>query len=244
MLRKVQNILIIVSLLFLLVFLNLFLKNPASPATSPEPQASKSPSDPFSDEIAFFQDELTRTDLPEEARASVEAKFEGISMMATHRVEALTSAPTKPAILPATPTFVGTSFEFPDGIYLDPLDIPLPIAKAGVTVLTFWKKNTEERPYRIFSGYLRDDPQQGIIMIPQFHSPIFHQYDTPEKTGGVTIIAENGLIITLQAETGALYYFDAAQEWFVDANGSPLPTYTPSPTPVLTQTPAPMYPAP
>lgn len=244
MLRKVQNILIIASLLFLLVFLNLFLKSSTSPATNPEPQASKSPSDPFSDEIAFFQDELTRTDLPEEARTLVAAKLEGVSISATKRAEGTAVHPSLETIEAVkTQEALPGDTKLPDGIDPSP-NHPVPVLKVLAEVLASWKKTTDERTYFIYSGSLREDAQQGAIMVQNPRTFEFKQYDTPEKTGGVTIIAENGLIITLQAETGALYYFDAALEWFVDTNGSPLPTYTPSPTPVLTLTPAPMYPAP
>lgn len=235
--RKLQNILILAGLLFLLVLLNLPLTSQTNPGVTPEPRATKAPIDPFIHSITFFQTELARTDLPEEARTLVAAKLEGESIAGTQRAEGLTSAPTRPAIPPATPTFVSSSFEFPDGIYLNPLDIPLPVLQADVTVLTSWKKTTEERPYRIFSGYLENDPSQGIIMVPQLQSPLFHQYYTPERSGGVSVIAENGLVLTLQSTTGALYYFDVALEWFIDLQGTPLPTYTPSPTPIPTITP-------
>ncbi len=237
--RKLQNILVIAGLLFLLVFLNLPLTSQANPGATPAPPATKAPIDPFVDSITFFQEELTRTDLPEEARVLVEAKLEGESMAATQRAEGMTSAPTKPAIPPATPTFVGTSFKFPDGIDPNPPYIPLPVAQADVTVLTSWRKTTEDRPYLIYSGYLMNDPQQGIIMVPQLQSPLFHQYYTPERSGGVTVIAENGLLLTLQSTTGVLYYFDVALEWFVNLDGTPIPTYTPSPTPTPTITPTP-----
>ncbi|GAB4579767.1 MAG: hypothetical protein Fur0022_25060 [Anaerolineales bacterium] len=244
--QKLQTLFIVIGLLFLLVLLNLPLTSQADPGTTPEMRDTKVPIDPYLEDISFFQTELAQTDLPEEARALAEAKFEGVAMAATQRVEAMTSAPTRPAIPPATPTFVGSSFEFPDGIYLNPLDIPLPVLQADVAVLTFWKKNAEERPYRIFSGFLESDPEQGIIMVPQLQSPQFHQYYTPERTGGVSVIAENGFILTLQSTTGALYYFDVAREWFVNLEGTPLPTYTPSPTPIPTitptSTPLPPYP--
>ncbi|GAB4581665.1 MAG: hypothetical protein Fur0022_44140 [Anaerolineales bacterium] len=244
--RKLQNILILAGLLFLLVLLNLPLTSQTNPGITPEPRATKAPIDPFIHDIRFFQTELARTDLPEDARALAEAKLESVSMAATQRVEGMTDRPSKETIEAMPTIFVSEGMTFPDGIELNPLDIPLPVLQADVTVLTSWKKTTEERPYRIFSGYLENDPEQGIIMVPQLQSPLFHQYYTPERSGGVSVIAENGLVITLQSTTGALYYFDVGLEWFVDLEGTPLPTYTPSPTPIptITPTPTPMPPYP
>lgn len=238
--RKLQNLLLIATLLFLLVLLNLPLNTQANLGLPPTPRATKAPIDPYIDSITALQQELARPELSKEERALLEAKLFSESLMATQRAEGLTSVPTRPSIPPATPTFVVSSgFKLPDGIDPNPPYIPIPVARALVEVLTSWRKTTGDRPYLIYSGYLKNDPQQGIIMVPQLESPQFHQYDTPERTGGVSVIAENGLVITLQSTTGALYYFDVAVEWFVDLKGTPIPTYTPSPTPTSTITPTP-----
>lgn len=246
--RKLQNILIILGLLLLVAILNLPLTSQANPDLPPTPRATKAPIDPDINSITAFQEELARPDLSEEERALLEAKLSSLAMMATQRAEGLAIRPSRETI-EAMPTYpVSEGMTFPDGINPNPPYIPIPVAQALVEVLTSWQKTTGDRPYLIYSGYLKNDPQQGIIMVPQLQSPLFHQYYTSERTGGVSVIAENGLVITLQAESGALYYFDVAQEWFVDANGMLLPTYTPSPTSIPTSTPTitpgPMYPAP
>lgn len=236
--RKLQNILIIASLLFLLLLLNLPLTSQADPGVTPEPQTTKAPIDPYIEDISFFQTELARTDLPEEARTLAEAKLEGVSMAATQRVEGMMARPSIETIEAIPTIYIGDGMKLPDGIEPNP-EPPIPVSRALVNVLTYWKKTTEARTYFIFSGSSREDSLQGAVMVQNPQTYQFKQYDTPERTGGVTIIAENGTVVTLQSTTGALYYFDADLEWFTDLDGTPLPTYTPSPTPTPTITPTP-----
>lgn len=221
---------------FLLVLgiLNTSLVGKASTNIINVTKATKAFFDPDIDQITMYQELLKTPGLSSDVRNSLEGKLQVISRLATDRADAILNPPNTSVVRTPGSTSVINTYKIPDGIN-NSTDSPLP--RNVVTVLNSWRKTAENRYYLVYAGFLWHDTEQGVIFLlnPSTHN--FIQYNTPGSSGGVRVIEERGAIIVLQSTKGTLYYFDAAAEEYVNAEGTPLPTNTPLPptaTPIIT----------
>jgi hypothetical protein len=64
-----------------------------------------------------------------------------------------------------------------------------------------------------------------MVLVFQPGMSNINRYLTPRKSGSVKVIAAQYTFLTLQAENGDIFYFDAAIEQFIDSLA--VPTITP-----------------
>ena len=97
---------------------------------------------------------------------------------------------------------------------------------------TKWLVPFEDHEIAVCPGSTKSNPSQGVVRISHWTArgrmvSIPDQQIYPaRRTGRLRIIDANGVIATLQAEDGALLYFDAAGRTFVDGpqvEGTPAP---------------------
>jgi hypothetical protein len=165
--------------------------------------------------------------LPSDTRTLLEGKLNSIGLAATQRVEGLTNQPTRPSIMRETPQNVEGS-KLPDGIDNNP---SFSFSESEFTVNNEWRKTTPDQYYVIFAGFLTIDPNQGALYV--LHNlpsgiPEFILYITPDLHGGVRVVAENNIIITIESTDGTFFYFNAVTDQYVNAQGTPFPA-TPTP---------------
>jgi len=234
--KYLYSIIALLGILVLAVMLKTPLTSKAMMNILPGLRATKEHIDPDMGEIKAFEAELQRTDLSSEARNLITEKLNTIALMATQRAVGLANRPTRPAFIVATPTMEFAGFKLPDGIDDHP---SVPISESVVTIFNSWRKTTAERYFLVYAGVLTQDSQQGAVLVLHPSTHDFKQFNTPTKSGGVRVVEENGLVITLQSTKGILFYFDAFNEQFMDINGKPIPTNEPiSPTsvPIISST--------
>jgi hypothetical protein len=195
--------------------------------------------DRFKEQIERYEEELKNPNLSEQGRQDVLSKLEGVYAEATHRASGhmvdtliasgkITPIPIDSVIIPTEEP--ATLWKPPDGIEDNPV---IPNGVWGVDriakILSAWRKTTPGGYYIVYSGYLYDDPKQGMVCVPWRDNFNFHRtYLTPKRSGGVRIVEEHGLYVVLKAENGDVFYFDPVGERFIDSLDAP--TVTPAPS--------------
>jgi len=79
-----------------------------------------------------------------------------------------------------------------------------------------WQQVAGARHLNVYAGALGEDPQQGVLIVQTTpvadlanpSAPVFVQ--TPTRAGALRIVSENGTVLTVRAEDGSTYLFDAA----------------------------------
>lgn len=149
--------------------------------------------------------------------------------------------PTRPATLTPQP--------FIPGIY--EVQPPIPAMEASMT--NMWQGIVNEERVWVYAGAVKDHPgmgpeaSQGVVFV-ETASTDFHNYDRQyhiapiTDTGVLTIIAETGYRLTLQAERGQVLYFDVPTRQFVDSLESTIDA--PTATPLITIDPTRLTPEP
>lgn len=203
-----------------LALLGLFIIGKAGAALLNNTMINKTPLDPYEDQIEYLLDELKRTDLTDETRRLEEEKLNTLVRMATQRAHGMQNQPARQGNV-TPPTIQVAGMRLPDGIDNHP---SVPFSEDLVKVVNSWRKTTPERTYLVFAGYLTKDPEQGALLVfrPDTHN--FTPYLTPGRSGEVSVIEEKGFVIVLKSRRGDVYYFNVAQEYFIDERGTPLPT--------------------
>lgn len=86
-------------------------------------------------------------------------------------------------------------------------------------------------------GSMGDTPGRGILLVLastmdlKAVPSLGGWYEAPLGTGALQVVNFEGTQLTVEAETGETFYFDAESREFTDAEGNPVPTDTPTPTP-------------
>lgn len=219
--RKFRLVLLFGGLLLLLALLGWPLVTRAMSGLLATPAPTPVAVDPYKDQIATLQEELRRTDLTDETRRLEEEKLARFARMATQRVAGGSIQAPRPtgSLTPAGTPIAG--IRLPDGIDDHP---SVPFSEEDLSVTNSWRKTTPDRSYLVFAGHLAQDPEQGALLVFHPATHTFVPYLTPQRSGGVKIVAETGTLITLESASGLRFYFEAAREQFVDSRGTPLPT--------------------
>lgn len=163
-------------------------------------------------EQAFLQDKLARMERIEQ-----------------NRLQAMRNAPTKPADPCALrPTPEPTKF-------IDRTAGISPVSEVSINPEEFTPSNQWQGEWaglwvRAYAGRQAQDPQQGEIWVLVDYTSDFGSYPAPTRGGRLIIIAANGLVFTLQDESGALHYFDVASRNYLSSPEEILPTLIPQPT--------------
>jgi hypothetical protein len=102
-----------------------------------------------------------------------------------------------------------------------------------------WQWDIGGNHVQVYAGEFGSQSHQhgrGIIAVrvmsvdlePQ---PLGGFYEAPFGTGALHIDDYEGHLLSISAETGETFYFNAETREFTDENGNPVPTDTPTPTP-------------
>jgi hypothetical protein len=82
-----------------------------------------------------------------------------------------------------------------------------------------WQKVIGNRFVQVYAGAFVDDPKQGVVVVHDNAVDLskvnIKEYKTPTKHGSLKVEAESGNVLTLRAEDGVTYLFDANTLQFV-----------------------------
>jgi hypothetical protein len=82
-----------------------------------------------------------------------------------------------------------------------------------------WQKVIGNRFVQVYAGAFVDDPKQGVVVVHDNTVDLskvnIQEYKTPTKHGSIKVEAESGNVLTLRAEDGVTYLFDADTLQFV-----------------------------
>jgi hypothetical protein len=108
-----------------------------------------------------------------------------------------------------------------------------PINPEEFTPVNQWQGEWVGLWVRVYAGSRAYDRQQGEIWVLVDRTGDFGSYPAPTPGGALTITAAEGLVLTLQDESGAVLYFDVASRSYLSTPGElrqtvlPQPTFTP-----------------
>jgi hypothetical protein len=233
--RKTITFLLIIGFLTTMAIISMPLASQAVASIFPETAVTETPSDPFLGEIAFLANELQSTELSVEAQILLQEKLNVVAREATQRAQGLIDPASRQ--IRATPLPVVLT-RLPDGIEHRPAT-PAAI-ESNFEVLNAWRKHDQGHFYLVYAGYVDRNPDQGVLIVFHQDANRFVDYPTPDQSGGLKIIEEQGFVIMVQSINGSTYYFDAVSETYIDSfvppsppNTNPLPTALPEGTPTL-----------
>jgi hypothetical protein len=161
--------------------------------------------------INSLEQELSKNDLSPEAKKDILGRIDLLGKLATQQAEGYkNSAPRDSSVMPTN--LPQTNGKIPDGIEANP---SAPFRQTDIIVSNAWRKTFKDIHYLIYAGRLSNDSKQGVVMV--FHSDTnnFVIYRTPEIAGNVSIISEKDLVLELNSESGAIFYFTVVQEAYI-----------------------------
>ena len=119
-------------------------------------------------------------------------------------------------------------------------DAPAPIFQHGPEVGKYelndeaWEEDRYDSFITIWSGHLRDSPEQGIVYVSimPHHNPNQESFvfQSPAAAGDLRIAGAVDERLILSSEQGTTLYFDVAAQSFIDSLTKQVPTATPVPT--------------
>ncbi len=123
-----------------------------------------------------------------------------------------------------------------------------PLSPMGYAMWNYWQDIVNGEKVQIFAGARRDNPgltsetSQGIVFVAASSlNEINHNYQLFEApihdTGILRITTVTGYRLTLEAESGAVLYFDVPTRRFVDSLSATVNAPTVTPLPPVTTTP-------
>ncbi|MEM8530939.1 MAG: hypothetical protein AAGF95_08860 [Chloroflexota bacterium] len=161
--------------------------------------------------IQGLREELTRTDLPKEARAAQQARLDQAKFEASVRATAQVG-PTP--VRRGRPPETAGDITPPRGILTGYNDI----FKRNIDIRNVWQDEVDGIWWQIYAGAIAAEPDKGVVVVVKMEAdgtPI-QRYETPEQVGAVRIIAEQSEQLTLEAEDGTLFVFDIPSREFVE----------------------------
>jgi len=192
--------------------------------------------------IAEYRATLAVSTNPTE-QAFLQDKLNRMESIQQNRLQALENAPTKPAdpcALRPTPEPTRSVPRLPG---ISPVE-RAPINPEEFTPVNQWQGEWAGLWVRVYAGAQAYDSRQGEVWVLVDYASDFGSYPAPTPGGALTISAADGLVLTLQDESGARLYFDVASRSYLSRPGETLPTVVPQPTFTLDAGVCPAYPAP
>lgn len=106
------------------------------------------------------------------------------------------------------------------------------LAQMGYDLKNSWQMQIGGVWTHVQAGASASDPQQGIVIVTREiqNSISGGFYNTPTKSGAVRIVSEQNNRLTLQTDSGQVYYFDVPGQTFMPSLTQVAPTVTPGPT--------------
>lgn len=168
--------------------------------------------------------------------ASLQEKLGAMQTMQAERDLVRAAALEKPADLCAQRPAAGQSGDLPrlTGIIEGEM---APFRAEDVLILNQWQENIEGRWVHVYAGRSGGDPAQGVVIVTVEGSSDGGRFAAPLAGGALRIVAAQGARLTLQDETGVLFYFDVPALRYVAsldepaATAVPQPAWTPTPDP-------------
>jgi hypothetical protein len=109
----------------------------------------------------------------------------------------------------------------------------------GYIYETSWNALIDEeqgRYLRVHTGHLANDPVRGVVAVDMwdlhegFVAGEWSFTEPADDVGSIHILSADGHILSLEAQSGVTYLFDADARVLFDTDGEPVPTKTPIPT--------------
>ncbi len=100
-----------------------------------------------------------------------------------------------------------------------------------------WLWQAPEGPINLDAGYLRQDPEQGLVWLRVAKNPSDVRggvHLTPKKTGALKITGADGIRVKLSSANGEAWVFHLTEGRFISPVEEPLPTAAPAATPQST----------
>lgn len=106
------------------------------------------------------------------------------------------------------------------------------LSNMGYNLINSWQQQIDGVWSHVQAGAIASDPQQGIVIVTRelTNSRSGGFYTTPLKAGAVHIVADDDNRLTLQTDSGEVFYFDVPGQTFVTSLTEVAPTVTPAPT--------------
>jgi hypothetical protein len=193
-------------------------------------------------EIEYFDDELRRSDLDQEVEKGLQAGRNYAARQATERaaylqtpeemILAIMETEIARATLEPTPTIGKEENRLKLGLQ-DVSSTPL-FREAEFS--TAWVEPYEDDYAIIYTGRLKKDPEQGVLIFFDPKIVKLEVFFSPEKDGDLSITGVKNGKVEMDSKKGKKNYFDIKTKKFTDWNGNLIEAVT-TPTP-------PAYPAP
>ena len=196
--------------------------------------------------IQSLEQELLQGDLDPETRESLEARLQMLYAEATReaiRIQQLTALPSTLTAMPPR-TFVPPTFEFKGQRETGIIQYPsVPFSTSMYRITNAWQDLVNGEYVLVFVGTRASDPEQGVVIVMVDPPHLTGVYETPTRSGAISITDVAGLRLVIQSSsTGEIYYFDVPAQKFVSSLDEVVPTATTIPTRTATITPPPLYP--
>jgi hypothetical protein len=110
----------------------------------------------------------------------------------------------------------------PSPVHLNPSDYEQPYApKEGIfepaedilpqwDFVNYWQGHVRDQWVQVYAGIQDEDPKQGGVVVVPYGLPPGEFLPTPVAAGSVKIVAAQGTLLTLLAEDGSTFVFDAS----------------------------------
>ena len=202
------------------------------------------PRDPLNLYLSEIQllEQALQGDLDAETRASLEARLQMLYAEATREaidIQQLTTTPqtTRTLFGPSTVEIEG---QRETGIIQYP---SVPFSTSMYRITNAWQDLVNGEYVLVFVGTRASDPEQGVVIVMVDPPHLTGVYETPTRSGAISITDVAGLRLVIQSSsTGEIYYFDVPAQKFVSSLDEVVPTATTIPTRTATITPPPLYP--
>ncbi len=179
--------------------------------------------------IAVYEATLAVSTNPTE-QAFLQDKLSRLQSIEQRRLQGLQNAqpkPEDPCALRPTPEPTRALMRTAG---ISPVSGQVPINPEEFTPASQWQGEWAGLWVRVYAGARAYDPRQGEIWVLVDYAADFGSYPAPTPGGALTITAADGLVLTLQDESGASLYFDVASRSYLSAPGESRPTVVPQPT--------------
>lgn len=177
-------------------------------------------------DIQALESTLSVSQNPTE-QAFIQSKLDRLKSIQANSLQGLNNVPEKPADkCGLRPTPLPTEIPTP-GVEQFPAEL---YEQYNLFANSRWQGDTNGQWAVVLAGYLRDDPQQGVLLVLVPNTDDQGVYPAPQAGGALQITAADGARLILVDDAGANFSFDIAARAYLSSPDQVLPTLAPHPT--------------
>lgn len=177
-------------------------------------------------DIQALQSTLAVSTNPTE-EAFIQQKLDQLKNIQSNSLLAQKNAPEKPADKCAfRPSLQPTEIPTP-GVEQFPAEL---YEQFNLFANSRWRGEINGQWTAVLAGYLKDDPQLGVLLVLVQNTADRGIYQAPLPGGALHIASAEGTRLTLVDDNGAELYFDVAARAYLTRPDEVLPTLAPQPT--------------